>query len=283
MGKSGMQVKKHKIVSNDKITGPYSFFHYIFIPSNLNDTTDLQIILAHEHAHSSQYHSIDKLISELFVAIFWFNPFAWLLHKSITEAHEFLADRYVLKTSCRTDEYLAVLYHQLLPVKISGPVIGFSKSLTFKRFQMITKQNSHTIALLKYAVIIPVMGFALTLAQSSSITAQQKTLISNDSLLMSSEQAPVFSEGSFQTFISKNIKYPKQSIKNKSHGYVIVQFVVNKEGKIENVLVTRNTSNDPLLANEVIRVVKSSPAWKPEINQGKAINLQLTMPVRFNL
>jgi TonB family protein len=282
-GKHGIPEKSYKIITSDKEKGIYSFFHYIFIPSSLAKDTDLQIILAHEHVHICQYHSIDKLACEIFVAILWFNPFAWLLRKSITETHEFLADRNVLKTSCNSSKYLSILYGQLLPVTASGPIAGFTKSITFKRFKMLTKTNSSKTALLKYALITPVIGVVLTFIQTNPIIAQQKKPTGNNAALMTCEQMPVFTEGSFRSYVARKIKYPKESLKNKIHGYVVTQFIVNTEGKVVNVQILQNTSNDPLLANEVMQVIQNSPSWKPGTNQGKPINLQLTIPVKFNL
>ncbi len=60
--------------------------------------SEMEQIVRHEMIHAKQYHSADILLSEIFTIIFWFNPFAWLLKKTLKQNLEFLTDRQVLAT-----------------------------------------------------------------------------------------------------------------------------------------------------------------------------------------
>lgn len=87
--------------------------------------------------------------------------------------------------------------------------------------------------------------------------------------------------GAMSSFIIKNIKYPEAAIKSGAHGYVITQFVVSKEGDVKDVKIVKGVS--PELDAEAMRVVKAMPKWTPGYNNGKAVNVRYTLPVKFNM
>jgi protein TonB len=64
-------------------------------------------------------------------------------------------------------------------------------------------------------------------------------------------------------------------------GKVIIQFVIDKDGKVTNIKVLRGPSQT--LINEAIRVMKLCPAWNPGFQFGLPANLLFTLPISFNL
>ena len=83
-------------------------------------------------------------------------------------------------------------------------------------------------------------------------------------------------------FISDNLKYPTIAQENGIQGRVICQFIVNKDGSISGVEVTRS-GGDPSLDKEAIRIIKSMPKWKPGYQRGKPARVKYTLPVTFKL
>jgi protein TonB len=69
--------------------------------------------------------------------------------------------------------------------------------------------------------------------------------------------------------------------RNDIEGTVYVQFVVDKDGKVGQVKVLRAV--DKFLDKEAARVVNSMPAWKPGKQNGKAVAVYYTVPIRFQL
>lgn len=82
-------------------------------------------------------------------------------------------------------------------------------------------------------------------------------------------------------FISKNVKYPKESKEKGIEGRVYVQFVVEKDGSLNEITVLRGVSED--IDAEAIRVVKAMPKWKPGMNEGKTVRVQYVLPFNFKL
>lgn len=83
-------------------------------------------------------------------------------------------------------------------------------------------------------------------------------------------------------FLNKTVKYPKEAKENQIQGKVIVQFVVDKDGSVEDVQVVRSGGH-PLLDEEAVRVAKNMPRWIPGKLRGEPIRVQYRFPVNFKL
>jgi TonB family protein len=84
-------------------------------------------------------------------------------------------------------------------------------------------------------------------------------------------------------FITKNLKYPADAKQQGKDGYVMIQFVVEKDGSRSNVKVMRN-GKLPSMDNEALRVVNSMPKFSPGRNENnQPVRVKFTVPVRFKL
>ena len=97
------------------------------------------------------------------------------------------------------------------------------------------------------------------------------------------EQAPQFPGGQAElmAYLSKNIHYPVIAQENGIQGSVVCQFVVGSDGSIRDIVVAR--SLDPSCDKEAVRVIQSMPKWIPGRQNGKAVSVRYTLPVRFRL
>lgn len=86
-------------------------------------------------------------------------------------------------------------------------------------------------------------------------------------------------EAALMNYLKNNLEYPQVAIDNNIQGRVFVAFVVEKDGRITQVKVTRGV--DPLLDKEAERVVKNMPAWEPAEQRGKPCRARFTLPVLF--
>lgn len=85
----------------------------------------------------------------------------------------------------------------------------------------------------------------------------------------------------FRVWIAENIRYPGSAVKDRIAGIVYVRFVVNSDGHVDRVKISRGVNSD--LDQEAIRVVKSSPKWTPGKQRGKAVTIAYTLPITFSL
>nr|WP_294943884.1 M56 family metallopeptidase [uncultured Mucilaginibacter sp.] len=97
------------------------------------------------------------------------------------------------------------------------------------------------------------------------------------------EQQPGFPGGNeaCAKYLSTNIRYPADARKNKVQGRVVTSFVVNKDGTIGDVKVLRGIGYGA--DEEAVRVIKNMPKWYPGMQNGRAVNVQYTLPISFTL
>jgi len=148
-------------VETNKDIAPFSFFRYIFYNPNNFDKLELESILKHERAHSSQQHSLDLLVAHLVAIVMWINPFSWLYKKNIEQNLEFLADNTAIKKVSSSRVYKYTL------LKVSGnqfftPITNnFYSSLIKKRIVMLHKSKSKKRNAFKMALILPALAVFL--------------------------------------------------------------------------------------------------------------------------
>jgi TonB family protein len=146
------------IVSEEKIP-PFSFFPYAVIPVEEFEKGNYIDLLDHEFAHIRQGHTIDLLLSELFIAFQWFNPFVWFIKRSIILNHEYLADL-VSVNNKSIKEYQYRLLNFQTGLKHISLAHNFN-SLIKNRIIMINKKPTRKYATLKNILILPVVAFVL--------------------------------------------------------------------------------------------------------------------------
>ncbi|MCI2081893.1 MAG: energy transducer TonB [Bacteroidales bacterium] len=98
------------------------------------------------------------------------------------------------------------------------------------------------------------------------------------------EEKPTFMGGDANTFskwVATNLQYPETAKENGVQGRVTLQFTVNTDGSVSNVTVLRGV--DSSLDAEAVRVVSSSPKWKPGRQRDRAVKVSYTFPVIFQL
>jgi hypothetical protein len=152
---------------------PFSFGNAIFINCHLHTETELQGIIRHEFVHVKQRHSIDVIWAELLCAVNWYNPFVWLLKKSIRQNLEFIADNKVLENGIDKKEY------QYLLLKVIGNnqysiANQFNFSSLKKRIAMMNKTKSAKRQLIRLLFLLPAT-VVLLLAFRSNRDAAGKT------------------------------------------------------------------------------------------------------------
>ncbi|MGN8072268.1 energy transducer TonB [Mucilaginibacter sp. SG564] len=102
-------------------------------------------------------------------------------------------------------------------------------------------------------------------------------------IFTSVEQVPEFPGGleKFGSYLGKSIRYPAVARENGTQGRVICTFVVEKDGSLTDIKVTRGIGSG--CDEEAVRVLKNSPHWKPGIQNGRPVRVQYSVPISFTL
>lgn len=82
-------------------------------------------------------------------------------------------------------------------------------------------------------------------------------------------------------WVYQYLKYPSLAMQTGVQGTVMVEFIIEKDGKISNVRVVKGVSDE--LDAEALKVVQASPKWKPGKVSGNKVRSSVTVPVEFRL
>ncbi len=85
----------------------------------------------------------------------------------------------------------------------------------------------------------------------------------------------------FYKSIGKQIIYPAQARRMRVEGKVFVEFVVGRDGKLENVTVIKGIGAG--CDEEAVRIIQNSPPWNPGKQRGKPVKQKMVLPIIFKL
>ncbi len=85
----------------------------------------------------------------------------------------------------------------------------------------------------------------------------------------------------FYKYVGKSIRYPKDAIANRISGSVALSFVIDKDGKLTDILILNPLF--PSLDDMARRVLIDSPKWQPGIQRGLPVRVKYNFPIKFSL
>lgn len=84
-----------------------------------------------------------------------------------------------------------------------------------------------------------------------------------------------------EEWVYQYLRYPAEAVRDGVQGRVMVEFVINKDGKVSDVKVVKGVSEE--LDAEAMKVVAASPKWKPGKVNGEKVRCSMTIPIEFRL
>lgn len=280
--KASIDYEGYKVVLIDEHVLPYSFLSTIYVNSvDFKEGRIPSELLSHEISHLNQWHSLDIVFIELLKVFFWFNPLLYFFKKSIMLNHEYLADEEVTRTQNNPKSYIDSLLNIAFRNNKSYLTSSFNYSFTKKRLLMLTKNNFSRMTKLKKIAVMPLfLALGLLVINAQEIKTPKDT----QKPYVIVEEMPEFpgvGDNAMRSWISKNLQYPREALKQKIEGIVTVKFYIDTNGKPQDIVVT-NTDN-PILNAEAKRVVGSMPDWKPGKQGGKPVDVYKTVLIVFAL
>lgn len=83
----------------------------------------------------------------------------------------------------------------------------------------------------------------------------------------------------FREYIQKRTNYPQEAIDKKIQGRVFLTFIVEADGSVSNVTIVRGV--DPVIDNEAVTAIQSSPKWSPGLQRGQPVRVRYSMWLSF--
>ncbi len=132
-------------------------------------------------------------------------------------------------------------------------------------------------------IVVETPAQEIATAAPEEVTSEPAETVDDSHIWDTAEKMPEFPGGeeALMKYLKNHLKYPESAKENDKEGRVIVQFVVDKNGKVNNVEVVRGV--DAALDSEAVRMVSEMPEWTPGEQNGKPVNVKYTLPVLFKL
>ncbi|MFH6767786.1 M56 family metallopeptidase [Gaetbulibacter aquiaggeris] len=158
---------------------PHTFFSYIFLNKQKFESHQIPIeVLLHEETHAKQKHSIDVVFIEIFQILFWFNPFIYLIKRSIKLNHEFLADQSVLNKGVIPSKYQQILLAFSSNASETQLANAINYSSIKKRFTIMKTQTSKQSLWIKSFILLPLLVIlTFSFSNKQIVTHQQKATL----------------------------------------------------------------------------------------------------------
>ena len=133
----------------------FTFGTNIYFSEDVPADPDFDHILTHERVHARQLHTLDILLSELFLCFFWFHPAAWWLRTKMRANLEYLVDKAVVNQGADRRNYQLALVRQSIAAQGLALSLPFSEPSLKSRIARLT-------GLPEYRVIGILAAVALT-------------------------------------------------------------------------------------------------------------------------
>lgn len=280
------------ICVKSKEISSFSFFRWIFISNDIrSDDKQLADIIRHEKVHVDQKHSFDTFIAELLCVVFWWNPIVWKLKNEIVLNLEYLADEGVLAQGVDSKYYQYLLLQTSRSNASIQLINNFNVSQLKNRIIMMNKEKTSSKQGFRYLLVLPLIAVSVWFGALYAENADNNLVAISETAIKPQderpyevvEEMPQFPGGmnALMTFIGQNLRYPIDDAKSKVEGRVLVRFVIEKDGTVNDVEVLRSLS--PNCDAEAVRVVKAMPKWSPGIQKGKEVRVYFTLPILYKL
>lgn len=128
------------------------------------------------------------------------------------------------------------------------------------------------------------MDSASVKSSSDEVKAQDES--NNSASLPAAETVyvnaePVDGYEALYVYFDENLRYPVEVLSDSIQGTVMVSFVINVEGKAEQISFTQ-TLGIPF-ETEAQRLVTEMPLWRPARLNGKSVASRVVLPISFSI
>lgn len=180
--------KRIMVYVQDGERGSFSLFRRVYLDRH-TWVNRVGHVYRHEMAHASQLHTLDVIFFAFVGVLLWFNPFVFLLLRSVRENHEYLADDFAQREPGALVGYLACLRDETIR-RYSPAVASYFKNSTIKK-RIIMLTNHHTKNNKKwfYLAVLPITGLMLLVFSSAKVLESESGLTE---ITLSSEIPSIF-------------------------------------------------------------------------------------------
>ncbi|MEO6189460.1 MAG: M56 family metallopeptidase [Saprospiraceae bacterium] len=284
---------------------PFSFFRTIAIPMKFKGESNYQLILDHEKEHILRGHHWDILFLSILLIVFPFHPFLYWYRKEIKLVHEFQVDASILKNYSERQyasllldlSHISSLKFSMIHSLISSPLK--SRIMMFHKKSTLIQTLSYSFIPLFFILCFSCASqekvskdyHALKYSNVDTITIYDPGTKKEEIQIVQDEfeyyplvdHMPEFPGGSvaMMKFIGEKMNYPEEMKKLHKEGTTVVSFIVMDSGDLFFNKFVKTIA--PEFNNAVSGLIGNMPKWNPGTLNGKKVNVEVILPVKFKL
>jgi len=186
-------------------------------------------------------------------------------------------------SNVKFDSLQIVLDGQILPMSFKSKWLNFSKLTSLNT--IVPKKEKEKKELIEKYGLAAANGVIIAISKKEDPVSKAEVRLEKDSLgniiYDVVEKMPEYQGGDVElmNFLKKNLIYPEAEKNKNIQGHVIVFFVVNTLGKIEQAKVLKSLS--PECDKEALRVINLMTNWIPGKQNGVPVSVRYTLPIKF--
>lgn len=92
---------------------------------------------------------------------------------------------------------------------------------------------------------------------------------------------PVQGYDALYEYFNSQLVYPAEAIQDSIQGVQTISFIINSDGKPENILITQSLGEP--FEREARRLIEQMPSWKPASLNGKPVSSRVSLPLTFQI
>lgn len=156
---------------------PFSFLNNLFWKKSISLDDDYgKKIFKHELTHIHQKHTLDIIFCQVVNAIFWMNPFNWLIQKELKAIHEFIADKEAVGNN-NVEEFVRLLLQSYYGKHFLNPTHSFYYSSIKRRLFMLTTKSKTTCSYARKLLALPVILVVVGALSVSTIETKATPIV----------------------------------------------------------------------------------------------------------
>lgn len=110
---------------------------------------------------------------------------------------------------------------------------------------------------------------------------EEKENVDEIFLVVEQSAVPVGGYETFYKYVNDRLTYPAQARRMRIQGRVFIEFVVDRDGSLTNVVVVKGIGAG--CDEEAQKIIQESPPWTPGKQRGKPVRQRMVLPITFKL
>ncbi len=251
----------------------------------------MRIVLRHEFIHIERHDSVWLAAAGVVRAIFWFNPFAWMMHRRLVDEMEKSCDDAVLAGGAKPGVYARYLIDMLRYLRrptwgvpeVAFMALTISNSMEGRIMAILKNQSRQVIsprstliltAILTVMLLLPLACWKHQKDEASPTANLSEELLPGSNEFIKADEMP-------EMVWLENPVYPPEAKDSKIEGVVYVKALVKRDGTVGGTMLLKSSGNDMLDRSAMEAALKNK--FKPAMKDGKPVAIWVTYPVQFSL